>query len=150
MTEVLLNAGILTKVEDKIFLTVVGVMVFGIDLQKFFSQWFVASISVLGFEIGNLGELGERFIDNKRIDGNIATMYRETIRFLNRNMKVGMRLDSRTGLREDLPEYPMDALRETVSNLLFHRDVSQYKERVYSKITIFKDRIEFRNVGTWF
>ncbi len=49
MTEVLLNAGILTKVEDKIFPMVVGVMVFGIDLQKFFPQWFVASISVLGF-----------------------------------------------------------------------------------------------------
>lgn len=63
-------------------------------------------------------------------------MYRETIRFLNRNMKVGMRLDSRTSLREDLPEYPMDALREAVSNLLIHRDVSQYKEGVYSKITI--------------
>ena len=28
-----------------------------------------------------------------------------------------------------------------------HRDVSKYKERVYSKIVVFKDRIEFINVG---
>lgn len=145
--EILINAGILTKVEDKVFPTVAGIMVFGLYPQKYFPQWFVAAISVPGFEIGNLGELGERFIDNKRIEGNIETMYQETIKFLNRNMKVGMRLNHKTGLREDLPEYPIEALREAISNMLIHRDLSQYKESVYNKVTVFKNKIEFRNVG---
>jgi len=31
---------------------------------------------------------------------------------------------------------------------LLHRDLSQYKESVYSKVVVYKDRIEFRNVGS--
>ena len=31
---------------------------------------------------------------------------------------------------------------------MLHRDLSQYKEGVYSKVVIYKDRIEFRNVGS--
>ena len=41
----------------------------------------------------------------------------------------------------------MIGLREAISNILLHRDLSKYKERVYSKIVVFKDRIEFINVG---
>ncbi len=105
--EILLNAGVLTKVENKIFPTVAGMMVFGICPQSFFPQWFVAAMVIPGFEIGNLGENGERFIDNKRIEGNIGEMYNETINFIERNMKIGMRLNSQTGRREDLPEFPI-------------------------------------------
>ena len=145
---ILLKAGVLTKIEDKIFPTVAGIMVFGEYPQQFFPQWFIAAIVVPGFEIAELGKIGERFIDNKRIEGNITQMYNQTIGFLKRNMKMGMRLDPQTGLREDLPEYPIDGLREAISNVLLHRDLSQYKERVYSKVVVYKDRIEFRNVGS--
>ena len=31
---------------------------------------------------------------------------------------------------------------------MLHRDLSQYKESVYSKVVVYKDRIEFRNVGS--
>lgn len=89
--EILINAGVLSKVEDKIFPTVAGIMVFGEYPQQFFPQWFIAAIVVPGFEIAKLGKVGERFIDNKRIEGNISTMYNETIRFLKRNMKIGMK-----------------------------------------------------------
>ena len=106
--EILLKAGVLTKIENKIFPTVAGLMVFGEYPQQFFPQWFIAATTVPGFEIAQLGKVGERFIDNERIEGNITTMYNETIRFLNRNMKVGMKLNPQTGLREDLPEYPIN------------------------------------------
>ena len=106
--DILLKAGVLTKIEDKIFPTVAGLMVFGEYPQQFFPQWFIAAMVVPGYEIGGLGKVGERFIDNERIEGNIAEMYEKAIRFLKRNMKVGMRLNKDTGLREDLPEYPID------------------------------------------
>ena len=83
-------------------------MVFGEYPQQFFPQWFIAAIVVPGFEIAELGDVGERFIDNERIEGNITEMYNETIKFLKRNMKLGMRLNPKTGLREDLPEYPIN------------------------------------------
>ena len=80
-TEILINAGVLAKVENRVFPTVAGIMVFGIYPQKYFPQWFVAAIVVPGFNVGDLGKSGERFIDNKRIEGNIETMYQETISF---------------------------------------------------------------------
>ncbi len=79
--EILLQFGVLTQVEDKIFPTVAGIMVFGIYPQKFFPQWFVAAIVIPGFEVADLGEIGQRFDDNKRIEGNISEMYEETIGF---------------------------------------------------------------------
>ena len=79
--EILLQFGVLTQVEDKIFPTVAGIMVFGIYPQKFFPQWFVAEIVIPGFEVADLGEIGQRFDDNKRIEGNISEMYEETIGF---------------------------------------------------------------------
>ena len=145
--EILLQFGVLTQVEDKIFPTVAGIMVFGIYLQKFFPQWFVAAIVIPGFEVADLGEIGQRFDDNKRIEGNISEMYEETIGFLNRNMKVKVIISDKTGLRTDITQYPKDALREAISNMIIHRDYSQLKTGVYSIITVYKDRIEFRNVG---
>ena len=145
--EILLNYGALVEVEDKVFPTVAGIMVFGAYPQKFFPQWFVAAIVVPGFEIADLGEEGQRFDDNKRIEGNISEMYEETLAFLNRNMKVKVIISDKTGLRTDVAQYPKDALREAISNMLIHRDYSQYKTGVYSMVTVYKDRIEFRNVG---
>jgi len=145
--EILLNYGVLTEVEDKIFPTVAGIMVLGVYPQKFFPQWFVAAIAIPGFEVADLGDEGQRFDDNKRIEGNIAEMYEETLAFINRNMKVKVIISDKTGLRTDITQYPKDALREAISNMIIHRDYSQFKTGVYSIVTIFKDRIEFRNVG---
>ena len=130
--EILLNYGVLTEVEDKIFPTVAGIMVFGIYPQKFFPQWFVAAIAVPGFEISDIGEEGQRFDDNKRIEGNITEMYI---------------ISDKTGLRTDITQYPKEALREAISNMIIHRDYSQFKTGVYSIVTVYKDKIEFRNVG---
>ena len=145
--EILLQYGALTEVEDKIFPTVAGIMIFGIYPQKFFPQWFVAAIVIPGFEIADLGDEGQRFDDNKRIEGNISDMYDETIAFLNRNMKVKVIISDKTGLRRDVTQYPKEALREAISNMLIHRDYSQFKTGAYSIVTVYKDRIEFRNVG---
>lgn len=83
----------------------------------------------------------------KRIEGNIAEMYQETISFISRNMKVKVIISDKTGLRTDITQYPMDALREAIANMIIHRDYSDLKTGVYSMVTIYKDRIEFRNVG---
>jgi len=99
--------------------------------------------------VAELGEERQRFNDNKRIDGNIVEMYNETINFLERNIKIKMRLNKMTGLREDIPEYPLDGLREAISNVLIHRDMSKYKESSYSMVSVFKNRIEFRNIGNF-
>ena len=47
--------------------------------------------------------------------------------------------------REERWDYPMDALREIVINMIVHRD---YRSANDSTIKIFDDRIEFFNPGT--
>ena len=108
---------------------------------------YLTEIVVPGFKIADLGDEGQRFDDNKRIEGNISEMYDETIAFINRNMKVKVIISDKTGLRTDVTQYPLDAIREAISNMIIHRDYSQFKTGVYSMVTVYRDRIEFRNVG---
>ena len=68
--DILLTMGVLTKIENKIFPTVAGIMVLGLYPQKFFPQWFIAAMLFPGFKVAELGTDGQRFDDNKKIDGN--------------------------------------------------------------------------------
>lgn len=60
---------------------------------------------------------------------------------------MGVRIDSETGKRQDIPEYPMDALREAVLNAIVHRDYSIHTENMPIQLTMFYDRVEIRSPG---
>lgn len=51
------------------------------------------------------------------------------------------------GQRHDRYEYPLDALREAVTNALIHRDYSTQTENSYISVTVYTDRIEIINPG---
>ena len=104
-------------------------------------------IVVLGNEIGEVGNMGERFLDNQRIEGNIAEMLDGAIQFVNRNMRVKTIVDSETGKRKDRTDYPITAIREVILNALVHRDYSIHTEGMSIQIIMFENRIEIRNPG---
>lgn len=56
------------NVDDKICPTLAGTMIFGEYPQSFYPQLFVACAVIPGIDIGDVGEFGERFTDNKRIE----------------------------------------------------------------------------------
>ena len=66
--------------------------------------------------------------------------------FIRKNIGTKIIIDS-NGKRENLPEYPMKALREAVANALVHRDYSISKESAYIYVQIYDDRIEILNPG---
>ena len=111
-------------------------MLFGEYPQSIFPQIFVACTSVPGTELGDTGVFGERFIDNMRIEGTIEQMISGTMAFINSD-----------GERHDRYEYPLDALREAVTNALIHRDYSTQTENSYISVTVYTDRIEIINPG---
>lgn len=88
---------------------------------------------------------GRTFSDNERIEGNIANMLEEALRFVKRNMKTKTII--RDGEREDRTEYPLTAVREAVINALVHRDYSIHTEGMPIQIQMFEDRMEIRNPG---
>lgn len=126
--------------------TLAGLMLLGEYPQEFFPQLSVTAMVVQGKEIGELGEDGERFIDNKRIEGTISQMLEGTLAFVRRNMKVKT-IITEDGTRDDKPEYPIKAVREIILNALIHRDYSVHTERSPIRLVMYEDRLELENPG---
>lgn len=116
------------------------------DTQEFFPQLSVTAMVVQGKEIGELGEEGERFIDNKRIEGNIPQMLEDTLAFVRRNMKIKTIITDE-GTRADKTEYPIKAVREIILNALIHRDYSAHTDHSPIRLVMYEDRLELENPG---
>ena len=93
------------------------------------------------------GSVGERFIDNRRLEGSLTQMLNDALIFIRKNMKIKTIIDSETGIRKDHTEYPVIAIRELVLNALIHRDYSIHTETTPITITMYSDRIEIENPG---
>ena len=127
--------------------TLCSLLVFSPYPQVYFPQLCVTAVSIARTEIGDLADDGQRFIDNKRIEGNLQQVLEGTLRFVRTNMKVGTKIDATTGMHLDQPEYPMIAVREAVLNALVHRDYSVHTEGTPVQLLMFTDRLEIRNPG---
>lgn len=126
--------------------TLAGLMLLGEYPQEFFPQLSVTAMVVQGKEIGELGDDGERFIDNKRIEGTIPQMLEGTLAFVRRNMKVKT-IITEEGIRADKPEYPIKAVREIILNALIHRDYSMHTDHSPVRLIMYDDRLELENPG---
>lgn len=126
--------------------TVAGLMLLGEYPQEFFPQLSVTAMVIQGKEMGELGEDGERFVDNKRIEGTISQMLENTLAFVRRNMRVKT-IVTEDGNRADKAEYPIKAIREIILNALIHRDYSVHTERSPIRLMMFEDRLELENPG---
>ena len=142
-------SGITDTTDSTILPTLAGTLIFGEYPQAFYPQLFVACTVIPGIDIGEVSELGERFLDNKRVEGTIEEMLEETMNFLRRNMKTRVIINS-NGKRINKTEYPLKALREAVANALIHRDYSKQTENAYISVYMYADRIEILNPGALF
>jgi ATP-dependent DNA helicase RecG len=125
--------------------TLAGVLCFSEFPQAAFPQLCITAVVIPGFEIGDKGIDGERFIDNKRIDGTIKEMVDRAVNFVERNMREKTIVNN--GQRNDKTEYPIDAVREAVLNAVMHRDYSIHTEGTPVRILMFNDRLEVWNDG---
>ena len=127
--------------------TLSSTMLFSPYPQAYFPQLCITAIAVPGTEIGDTGDLGERFLDNQRIEGTIPEMLEEAIHFVNKNMKHMTIINPNTGAREDKTDYPITAIREAIINALVHRDYSVHTEGMPIQIIMYEDRMEIKNPG---
>lgn len=128
-------------------LTLASILLFGLYPQALFPQLSIIATRVPGTEMGLVDREGQRFTDSKRLQGSLPEMLEAAMDFLNRNMRTAIRIDPKTGKRADIPEYPIDAVRETVLNALVHRDYSIHTENMPIQLIMYSDRIEIRNPG---
>ncbi len=126
--------------------TLACLMLFGLYPQAFFPQACITAVAVPGNYLGETGAEGERFADNKRIEGTIPQMLEGALSFVQRNTRQKT-IIARDGSRRDLDEYPMIAVRELVLNALIHRDYSIHTETSPIRLMLFNGRLEIENPG---
>lgn len=122
-------------------------MLFGIYPHTYFPQLSVIATAVPGTKMGLLDSQGRRFTDSKRIEGTLPELLEGSLRFVRTNMRVSTKISPLTGKRVDIPQYPIDAVREAILNALAHRDYSFHTEGMPIQLTMFLDRIEITNPG---
>jgi predicted HTH transcriptional regulator len=83
------------------------------------------------------------YADRKIITGTIQELIDETEAFLTQHVPVGGRIEG--WKRIDLPDDPLEALREAVVNAVIHRDYTRRGESI--RVFYYADRIEVHSPG---
>lgn len=117
--------------------TTAAILLFGKQPGRFLPQ---ASVKLAHFR-GTAME--GSIIDRKEVFGTLDKIIEDTARFVSNNMRIPARIE---GLyREDMPDYPLVAVREAITNALAHRDYSISGQKV--AVRVFDDRLEVESPG---
>jgi ATP-dependent DNA helicase RecG len=109
---------------------------FAKESRQFFNQAYITCLLFKGTDKVHV-------LDHKDFAGGIVADIEDALRFIERNTRTAYRIE---GLRrEDIPEYPMKALREAITNAVMHRDWFIEGANVF--VEIYSDRIEFPSPG---
>lgn len=84
------------------------------------------------------------FIDMQDIKGTLIGQVPDVLNFIRRHINVSVDISGKAQ-REEIWEYPKEALREAVVNAICHRN---YEDTGNVQIRIFDDRLEIWNPGT--
>ena len=85
------------------------------------------------------------FLDINRSGGNIMRMMDIAEKYIGINIRYRVEFDGSLQ-RNEIPEIPMDAVREAIVNSYCHRD---YKSSQNNEVIIYSDRVEIYNPGTF-
>jgi len=137
-TAKLLSIGILGQKGSRIVATNGGVILFGKPeiREKFFP--FV-EVKCARFA----GTTRAEFIDRLEIEGSILSAIDEVPKFIRRNTKMAGKFGAMR--RQDIPEYPVDGIREALINALVHANYEITGTRFF--VAIYDDKLEIQNPG---
>ena len=120
-----------------------GVLFFAKNPQKFISH------SVFTCALFKNNE-GTDIIDRKEIKGSIIEIVEEVMKFVEKDTKVAYKFTGKPE-RENIYEYPLEAIREAVINSVMHRDY--FEEGHNNILNIYPDHIKITNAWlkpSWF
>lgn len=127
--------------------TLGGLLALGSYPQFFFPQLTVTCVAYAGTsKAGKIG--GIRYFDNAFLVGPIPQLIADAVSFVAKNMRTGAEI--KNGVRHDLPDYPLDVVREAVTNALMHRDYSPAARGAQVQVNLYIDRLEIQSPGGLF
>ena len=114
-----------------------GVLFFARSVRRFFPEAYITCLLARGTDKVHI-------LDRKDFDGGIVADIEDALRFIERNTRVAYRIK---GLkRQNIPEYPINALREAITNAVMHRDWFFDGANVF--VEIYTNRIEVSSPGS--
>lgn len=142
--EILHMVGVLTDPSAAAPVTLAGILSLGRYPQQFYPH-LGASFVALPTLDGSPMLDGTRFLDNEPLDGPIPRIVAQAESAFRRNMR---RRSVVVGVgRQDIWDYPAEALREIVVNALVHRDYHPSSHGAQVRIEMYPDRIEVASIG---
>ena len=142
--EVLHMFGVLTEPQPDSAVTLAGLLALGRYPQQLVPQ-LAASFVVLPTMDGSPLADGTRFIDNQPLDGPIPAIVAQAVSAMQRNMRRRSVVEG-VG-RQDIWDYPTEAIREIVANALMHRDYHPTAQGTQVRISLYPDRFEVASPG---
>ncbi|HNS52399.1 MAG TPA: ATP-binding protein [Anaerolineae bacterium] len=131
----LLRCGCLREIEGVLHPTLAGLLLFGLDPQRWART---ARVLVVRYS-GRL--MADRFV-KEEIAGSLPDQIRRAEAFVVSNLQRAVQI---TGLeRDEVAEYPADVIREVIVNAVAHRD---YRIGDEIRVLLFSDRLECHSPG---
>jgi ATP-dependent DNA helicase RecG len=93
------------------------------------------------------GTYGDHAIDRATLRGQLPELIESAARFIEKNIRYRLQMPNAPKdslFSKEVPEYPVEAYREIIVNMIAHRD---YYSSVPGRIMIYEDRIEAENPG---
>ena len=134
--DVLVNIEVAERAGERLLFRNAGVLFFAKNVRHFFSEAYITCLLGRGTDKVHI-------LDRKDFDGGIVADIEDAMRFIERNTRLAYRIE---GLRrQNIPEYPMEALREAITNAVMHRDWFFHGANVF--VELYADRIEVISPG---
>jgi ATP-dependent DNA helicase RecG len=134
--DVLVNIEAAERARGKLLFRNAGVLFFAKNVRHFFNQAYITCLLAKGTDKVHV-------LDRKDFDGGIVADIEDAMRFIERNTRTAWRIEALQ--RENIPEYPMKALREAITNAVMHRDWFVEGANVF--VELYTDRIEVVSPG---
>lgn len=128
--------------------TLAGLIALGVYPQEFFPALTITFTNYYALHRGEKAPDGRRFLDTQTCVGSAPVMVEEAISAILRNTRTGARIEG--AYRYDVPDYPLDAVREVLVNAIMHRDYSHEAQGTPIYLELFPDRMEVSNPGGLF
>ena len=134
--DVLVNIEAAERADGALLFRNAGALFFAKNVRRFFPQAYITCLLARGTDKVHI-------LDRKDFDGGIVADIEDALRFVERNTRTAYRIE---GLRrENVPEYPANALREAITNAVMHRDWFMEGANVF--VEVYTDRVEVVSPG---
>ncbi|HEY5481438.1 MAG TPA: ATP-binding protein [Verrucomicrobiae bacterium] len=134
--DILVNVEAAERSGGKLLFRNAGALFFAREPRRFFNQAYITCLLFKGTSKVNV-------LDRKDFAGGVVADVEDSLRFIERNTRTAYRIEKLQ--REEIPEYPVAALREAITNAVMHRDWLIEGANVF--VEIYEDRIEVSSPG---